>query len=104
MGSVIGYERQPYVVTRCILLPHLNELPDPICGRPMQVLLSFLTGPRISKGLKWVSLELGCNPRYRFARITAGAACEAYTSRPAFRRWAGRGKYANLPLPAPAER
>ena len=70
----------------------------------MLIFLSFLTGPRISKRLNWVSLDLGRNPRHLFARITAGDAREAYTNRPAFKRWAGRGKYALLPRPALAER
>ena len=76
----------------------------PVCGRPMQVLLSFLTSPCSPKSWEGVSLDLGCNPHGRSTCITAGDACEAYTSRPAFRRWAGRGKYSRFPLPAPVER
>ena len=69
----------------------------PVCGRPMQVLLSFLTGPGNLKVGKGVSLDLGCNPQYQFIRLSAGEASIAYTNRPAFRRWAGRGKYARPP-------
>ena len=63
----------------------------PVCGRPMQILLSFLTSSGSLKSWRGVSLSLGCNPCGRLTRITAGDALDAYTSRPAFRRWAGRG-------------
>ena len=69
----------------------------PVCGRPMQLLLSFLTGPGSLNVWEGVSLDLGCNPRYQFVRLSAGEASTEYTSRAAFRRWAGRGKYARLP-------
>ena len=76
----------------------------PVCGRPMQILLSFLTGHGSPKDWKGISLDLGSNPHLQIARLTAGEASTAYTSRPAFQRWAGRGRYAQVPLHATAER
>ena len=75
----------------------------PVCGRPMQILLSFLTGHDSPKDWKGISLDLGSNPHLQIARLTAGEASTAYTSRPAFQRWAGRGRYARVPLHAMAE-
>ena len=70
----------------------------------MQLLLSFLTGHYSPKDWKGISLDLGCNPRLQISQGTAGEASIAYTSRPAFQRWAGRGRYAQVPLHATAER
>ena len=76
----------------------------PACGRPMQVLLAFLGGPRGDSGPRWLSLDQGCNPLHSSVRVTAGEANEAFVGRPAFQRWAGRGRYASLPWPTPADR
>ena len=75
----------------------------PTCGRPLQVMLAFLGSPHNPRGLRRVSLDQGCNPQHSPARVTAGSAKEAFTSRPAFLRWAGRGRFAKPPSPAPTD-
>ena len=52
MGSVISYERQPYVATRFIVLPCLNELPDPSLRAPDAYFLILFDGPSHLKEVK----------------------------------------------------
>ena len=74
--------------------PTSSDYHVPVCGRPMQILLSFLSRQGRPEGREGMSLDIGSNPRHRVARpTTAEEACIAYTSRPSFQRWARRGRY-----------